>query len=202
MRLFRSRPWDELVYWALDLETSGLDPKSGFILSVGMVPVRDATIRWGERYYTLVRPELSDSAATDAITIHHILPAELENAPDLSEVIGEVAERLRGDVALLVHHAPLDVGYLRQAFRETGHRWPKPPIVDTQALAARIEQRRHIIEPYARPLPRGLSSLRSTFGLPPFDGHHALSDALATAELFLAMRARLGAKTLRHIQRR
>lgn len=201
--IFRSRPWDELVYWALDLETSSLDPATGTILSVGMVPVRRGVIRWGERYYSLIRPPSPDSVATDAITIHHILPEELLTAPDLSLVMGEVERRLASeDAALLVHHAPLDVGFLRRAFRSTGMKWPKPPIVDTQVLAARLEQRRHILEPYARPLPRGLAGLRATFGLPGFEVHHALSDALATAELFLAMRARLGAKTLRHVRRR
>jgi DNA polymerase-3 subunit epsilon len=199
---FRSRPWDELVYWALDLETSSLDPATGVVLSVGMVPVRHGVIRWGERYYSLVRPPTPEAVATDAITIHHILPEELLSAPDLSLVMLEVDERLADCSVLLVHHAPFDVGFLRRAYQQFGRKWPKPPVVDTQALAARIEQRRHILEPYARPLPRGLAELRSTFGLPPFETHHALSDALATAELFLAMRARLEAKTLRHIRRR
>lgn len=200
--IFRSRPWDELVYWALDLETSNLEPSRGTILSVGMVPIRAGTIRWGERYYSLIRPVSSKSAATDAITIHQILPEELAGAPDLSHVLDEIETRLGGGAVLLVHHAPLDLGFLRRAFREDGRPWPRPPVVDTQALAARVEQRRHLLEPYARPLPRGLRELRAAFGLPPFVLHHALSDALATAELFLAMRARLGARTLRQIRRR
>ena len=200
--IFRSRPWNELVYWALDLETTGLDPETGTILSVGMVPVRDGTIRWGEHYYSLIRPETSELAATDAIAIHQILPEELLGAPDLPHVIRQVEARISDDEVLLVHHAPLDLGFLRKAFRSLGRRWPKPTVVDTQTLAARLEQRRHILEPYARPLPRGLAELRTTFGLPPFGGHHALSDALATAELFLAMRARLGARTIRQLRRR
>ncbi|HYQ80643.1 MAG TPA: 3'-5' exonuclease, partial [Anaeromyxobacteraceae bacterium] len=38
--LFRSPAWDSVVYWALDLETGGLDPRTDPILAVGMVPLR------------------------------------------------------------------------------------------------------------------------------------------------------------------
>jgi DNA polymerase-3 subunit epsilon len=31
-----SPPWDSVTYWALDLETGGLDPRADPILSVGI----------------------------------------------------------------------------------------------------------------------------------------------------------------------
>ena len=46
--LWPSPPWDAVTYWALDLETGGLDPKRDPILAVGMVPVRERTIRLGD----------------------------------------------------------------------------------------------------------------------------------------------------------
>lgn len=196
---FKTKAWDEVVYWALDLETSSLDPREGVILSVGMVPIREGRIQWGERYYSLVRPEGISEADTEAIAIHHILPEELDDAPPLEVVTAEIARRLVSGEVLLVHHAPLDVGYLRKAFSSCEIRWPKPKVIDTQVLASRVEQRRHILQPYARPLPRSLPGLRETFDLPEFDPHHALSDALATAELFLALRARLDLQTTRQL---
>ena len=45
------------MYWALDVETGGLDAKRDPIIAVGMVPVRAGRIRLGECYRTLVRPE-------------------------------------------------------------------------------------------------------------------------------------------------
>src|SRR5574338_547302 len=45
-----SPAWDSLVYWALDLETGGLDPKKDAILAVGMVPVRAPSVRLGGAY--------------------------------------------------------------------------------------------------------------------------------------------------------
>ncbi len=195
--LFSSSPlWDEVAYWALDLETSGLDPRRHRILSVGMVPVRAGAIRWGERFYTLVHPGSFEGLDEEAIGVHHILPEELHRAPPLSRVADRIEERL-GDAVLLVHHASLDVAFLRRAWRRLGRSWPRRRrVVDTQALIGRLEHRLAAIRAHDRPMPRGLAEARASLGLPAYDLHHALTDALATAELFLALRARLGATRL------
>ncbi len=194
--LFSSPRWDEVLYWALDLETSGLDPRRHRILSVGMVPVRQGSIRWGERFYSLVHPGSFEGLDDAAIGVHHILPEELHQAPPLAEVAGRIEERLDGAV-LVVHHASLDVAFLRRAWRRLGRSWPRRRrIVDTQALIGRLEHRLAAIRAHEPPLPRGLTPARESFGLPAYDHHHALTDALATAELFLVLRARLGATRL------
>lgn len=200
--IFRSPPWDAVDYWSLDLETSGLQPRRHQIISVGMVPIRKGAIDWGGHDYTLVRPEFADEIDRNALGVHQILPGELLGAPHLQEVMERVRKRLAGGAALIVHHAPFDVDFLKRAFRATGSRWPKPPIVDTRVLVSRVEERIQQLQPYAAPLPRSLTELCEMFGLPPFEAHHALGDALATAQLFLALRARLGAKTLRQLRAR
>ena len=58
-----SPPWDAVTYWALDLETGGLDPRHDPILSVGMVPVRSGGIRLEEGH-------LSGLELRDARRIH------------------------------------------------------------------------------------------------------------------------------------
>lgn len=194
--LFSSPRWDEVVYWALDLETSGLDPRRHRILSVGMVPVRRGAIGWGERFYSLVHPGSFEGLDDAAIAVHRILPEELRRAPPLAAVARRVEERLDGAV-LLVHHAPLDVPFLRRAWRALGRPWPRRrQVVDTQALVGRLEHRLATIRAHQERLPRGLAEARADLGLPAYDYHHALTDALATAELFLALRARLRAARL------
>jgi DNA polymerase-3 subunit epsilon len=197
-RLRRSPPWDAPLYWALDLEASGLRPKEDQILSVGTVPIRQGTIRWGERFYSLVRPEDPASLSPDGIRAHHILPSELANAPPIRDVLGEVDRRIREGV-LVLHHAPLDLGLLREAYRRFGMTWPRPKVVDTIDLIVKWQHRRQRFEPHAKTYRTGLASARDEMGLPPFVNHHALNDALATAELFLLLRSRLGARTLRQL---
>ncbi len=198
---WRSPAWDEVVWWALDLETSGLTAGRDRILSVGMVPVRGGVVRWGERVYQPVHPGAFTGLSTEAMAVHHILPDEQHRAPPLAEVLPRI-EPLLAEGVLLVHYAALDVTFLRRAFRDLGRHWPRPRVVDTQDLVARLEFRRQQLDPYAEPLPRALSGIRAHLGLPTYDYHHALTDALATAELFLALRARLGLARVRQIVRR
>jgi DNA polymerase-3 subunit epsilon len=191
----RRRPWHAETYWALDLETSGLDARRDRIVSVGMVPIVDTTIRWGQRFNSLVRTDRTAAVSVASMAVHQILPEDGAAAPDEGSVLDAVIDRLSSDV-LLVHHAGLDVRFLRAACRRRGRRWPAPPVVDTVALLSRLEARMERLEPYPRPLPRGLAEARSRFGLPRHAEHDALADALATAELFLILRSRLAASRL------
>ena len=198
---FRSPPWTETVFWALDLETSGLEPRKDVVLSVGMVPVRSGVVAWGERFYSLTRPCRGRSVSSDAIRVHHIVPGELETAPDIETILPEIRHRLQEGV-LLVHYAKLDLRFLEEIHRRLDRPWRRPPVVDTVRLLARYSHRRRQLTPYAEPLPTDLARARRELGLPRHLSHHALYDALATAELFLALRARLELTRLRQLTSR
>lgn len=200
MFFFRSTPWHEVEYWALDLETSGLDARLDQILSVGMVPIRGGVIHWGDHFYSLVCPETWDNLSRDAIRVHHILPEELRDAPPLNAILLEIDMRLSAGATLLLHHSAFDLGFLQRAFRKAGRKWPRPPVVDTRELVAKFEERQRRLVPYSVQITRSLSELVEFFNLPPYTPHHALGDALATAQLFLALRARLELRTLRQVR--
>ncbi len=198
--LWPSPPWDSVTYWALDLETGGLDPGHDPILSVGMVPIRDGGIRLGEAWTSLVRPEEADEISPSSIRAHHLLPGEVRAAPPVGAVIAEVDRRLR-EGALLVHHAALDVGFLRRAYRRLGMRWPGPPVVDTVQLLLKAAKRARFLDPNATEHEPDLNLLaaRRKLGLPDYGQHDALIDAIAAAELFLVLRRHVGAKRLRDL---
>lgn len=193
----KSPVWNEVNYWALDLETSGLST-SDQILSVGMVPIRNGIIEFGQHYYSLVRPVRPDALSAEGIKAHHILPTELDNAPRLEQVLEEIRARISKD-ALLLHYSSVDLGFLQRYFRAIGKPWVRPVVVDTVVLLARLGERRRRLEPHAKPFPTALAAARASFGLPNHLEHHALWDALATAELFLVLRYRLQADTLRQL---
>ncbi len=198
--LWPSPPWDSVTYWALDLETGGLDPAHDPILSVGMVPVRQGGIRLGEAWSSLVRPEDADEIDPSSIFAHHLLPGEVRDAPTVEAVLAEVDRRLR-EGALLVHHAALDVGFLRRAYRRLGMRWPSPPVVDTVALLLKAAKRARFLDPDAPPHEPelNLTKARRHLGLPDYGAHDALTDAISAAELFLVLRKQVGAKRLRDL---
>jgi DNA polymerase III subunit epsilon len=195
--LFRSPPWESVVYWALDLEMGGLDARKDPILAVGMVPIRGGTVRLGEAYRTLVRPGADAHIDPDSVPAHQLLRAEVQAAPPMAEVVPEIARRLR-EAVLIVHHRQVDVPFLRREFRSAGLRWPSPRVVDTARLILRIGSMALPGVP-ADMLPLQLGRAREEYGLPPYQAHDALTDAIATAELFLVLRKVIGARTVRDL---
>jgi DNA polymerase III subunit epsilon len=190
-----------VTYWALDLETGGLDAKRDAILAVGMVPVREGTIRLGEAYDTLVRPLQGEDIDPASIRAHQLVPGDVAAAPPLALVMAEVDRRL-AEGPLLVHQRAVDVPFLRRAYRASGLRWPRPRVVDTVDLLARLEKKKRFIDPasHDREPTWNLGEARRRLGLPDYAAHHALTDAIATAELLLVLRKALGARTLRDLR--
>lgn len=195
---FKSPAWDSVTYWALDLETGGLDQRRDPILAVGMVPVRGGIIRLAESWRSLVCPEPDTNIAPESVRAHHLVRAEVAAAPPLAAVLPEVERRL-GEGVLLVHEKAIDVGFLKRDFRRCRLKWPAPPVVDTVDLllkAGRFRSHHHTGEKTELNLVRA----RRAWGLPAYSAHDPLTDAIAAAELFLVVRQALGAKTLRELR--
>ncbi len=186
-RLLRRREHPHRLL-ALDLETTGYDPANAEVIAIGTVPIVDGAVRIGELTTTLVRPAVG--SAEDGISAHHLRPSEVAVAPPLSQVLPVVLGAIATADALLVHHAPLDVRVLRRACAATHCAWPGPAIIDTVELIGRCRARERATGS-GRRLPRDLAGARAAFGLPPHHAHDAGADAVATAELYLALRARL-----------
>jgi len=189
-----------VTYWSLDLETGGLDARRDAVLAVGMVPVRLGVVQLGQAYTSLVRPRENEAIQEDSIRAHHLVPSEVRRAPLPEAVVAEIDERLR-DGALLVHSSGIDVPFLRRLYRTSRRRWPDPPVVDTVNLLWSLQQRQRFQDPDGTAMPvLHLGQARERLGLPPHLAHDALSDAVATAELFLVLASRLGARTLRDLR--
>jgi DNA polymerase III subunit epsilon len=182
----RRRPPHRLL--ALDLETTGFDPEHAEILAIGTVTIVGGAVRIGDTTSTLVRP--ANRSAVEGIVAHHLRPSDVMAAPPLADVLPGVLAAIADADALLVHHAALDVRVLERACQATDLRWPSPRIVDTVALIGRVRRRQRATGS-GRRLPQSLSGARAALGLPPHRAHDAAADAIATAELYLALRARL-----------
>lgn len=169
-----------LEFVALDLETTGLSPSSDRIVSVGSVCVVGTRVRCSTARHTYVQ---IDGSVEQSATIHQIRDMDLHGAHPERVVLGSLLQELAGRV-LLVHHAPIDLGFLRAAcLRQFGI----PLIartVDTLQLARRLIERG---EQQVEDGELRLHALRKAYGLPRYPAHNALSDAVATAELYLAL---------------
>nr|CRH04855.1 Putative exonuclease, RNase T and DNA polymerase III [Candidatus Magnetococcus massalia] len=171
----------QLPLMAIDLETTGLDPRKAEMLSVGFAPIYDGRVQLSQAEHLLISPERG--VGDESATIHGILDDHAdEHGSPLAEVLPKVLKRLAGHV-LVAHHAPIEYNFLSYACRKVYGIKPVIPFIDTLVLEKQILDRRsHTFEPGAL----RLFTSRNRYNLPRYAAHDALSDAIACGELFLA----------------
>lgn len=183
----RDTPIADVPMVALDVETTGLDERRHAIVSIGVVPFTLNRIKLAERRYWVVNP--SRPLAETSIAFHHITHSEVAEAPDLDVVLNELLEMLAGHL-VVVHFRNIERPFLDAAIQARRGEGVMFPMIDTMSLEARMHRqtlwarfRRWLGRP---PVSIRLNASRERYGLPNYQGHHALVDALATAELLQA----------------
>ncbi|UCH47989.1 MAG: 3'-5' exonuclease [Betaproteobacteria bacterium] len=176
----RGADYRDIEFVALDLETTGLDPAHHSILSVGMVSLISRRIDLSTAQHLLVKPE--HAIPEGSAVIHRITDDAAAHGDALANVMPRVLARLCGRV-MLVHHAEIERRFLNAACRQLYGTGFLVPVADTETLIRRWLERRD--QPLAGRELR-LHALRARYGLPRYTAHNALTDALATAELFCA----------------
>jgi len=181
-------PVADVPFLALDLETTGLDINTDAIVSVGFIPLTRNRIDCHGAENWIIQPDQKPDEPL--AEIHGITHSRLENAPDFKETLSPLLHAMAGKV-LLVHYAAIERQFLNKACLELFDQPLEFPVVDTMELEARKHPRftpnflQRLLG--AKPSPSlRLSHSRERYGLPRYTPHHALTDALSTAELFMA----------------
>ena len=174
--------WRMDTFVAIDLETTGLDPRRDHIVSYGAVPVRDGRVRTSESVYGLVH--VPHDVPASSVKFHGLRTQDLDGAPPLAECV-TILDELIGDHPVVAHCAWVERSFLRKAFRHSYLTF-NSPIVDTAVLA------RHILDVHLEPGQSvSLEYATTALGLPVHSPHHALGDAVTTASLFIALAGQL-----------
>ncbi|HEY7884301.1 MAG TPA: 3'-5' exonuclease [Cellvibrionaceae bacterium] len=166
---------------ALDMEMSGLDASRDRIVSVGIVPVTREGIPLGRAQHWLLQ---TDAPVQQSAAIHHIRDCDLSaQGVNADELLSQLLRTIR-ECVLITHGGELDARFLDYRHRYYfGKKW-RPQRLDTQYFARRQLARRTEQPHNSNTL--NLRACRERYHLPSWRAHHALSDALATAELFQA----------------
>jgi DNA polymerase III subunit epsilon len=172
-------PWRDARWCAVDLEMTGLDPRTDEIIAIGAVPIDAGRIQLGAGAYTLVRA--SKRSQVGAVLVHKLRLADVADAPTLDQAIDLLLDALAGRVPVF-HTAAVETAFLKRQFARRHVRLPAA--ADTEALGLRWLAHRDGSAP-----PRGISlgRLAGALGQPAEPPHHALGDALTTAKLFIAL---------------
>jgi DNA polymerase-3 subunit epsilon len=127
--------------------------------------------------------------STESVVVHGITHSEIAAAPDLSQILDQLLEQLRGRVGV-VHHRGIERSFLNAALQARIGEGIEFPVIDTMELEARLHRRKPLSLwdrlRGRRPLSIRLAQSRERYHLPHYRPHHALTDALACAELLQA----------------
>ena len=180
-------PIREVPLLALDFETTGLDADQNSIVSIGLVPFTLEGIQLGKAWHQVVRPH--EPLEQTSITIHGITHSDIDEAPDLSEVLDTLFEHLNGRIPV-VHYRNIERPFLNKALQWRLKEELRFPVLDTMAIEAHLHPDRNPGRLQRmmgkRPVSIRLADSRLRYGLPHYAGHNALIDAIATAELLQA----------------
>lgn len=187
-RAARSAPWWETDLVALDFEATGLDFARDRIVSFGTVPIHHARIDLGQVRYELVDPgDVEPHPAT--VVVHGLRSMDLRG-----EAVQSLArESLRRELAkrfVVAWHASVEIAFLRQLYGSKRSVWRRR-VLDVRDLIFEL---------------RGEAGLRLTlteaaesYAVPVASPHHALDDALVTAQLFIVCATKLRARGIRSV---
>lgn len=182
-------PLEAVSFMAMDFETTGLNAEEDSIISIGMLPFSLQRIYCHNAIYWVVRPNTPLSEAS--IVIHHIKHSEIQGSPRLERLLSPLIEHLAGHI-LVLHFQKIERLFLNKALQQHWGETLAFPVIDTmeierQALIRGRGWLGRFINTPAGSL--RLGDCRQRYSLPRYHSHNALTDAQATAELFLAQAA-------------
>ncbi len=162
-------PLEEAPYVVFDLETTGTSSEKSAITEIGAVKILGGEVV--EEFSTLVNPEMPITPFVIRLT--GITNSMVADAPMIGEIMPSFEEFVEGAV-LVGHNVQFDCSFVAAA---RGEPFPNP-VLDTLKLA------RTLVPGLRR---YRLGSLAGHFGVRQVPNHRGLSDAAATAEIFLKL---------------
>ncbi|MGF1627138.1 MAG: exonuclease domain-containing protein [Alphaproteobacteria bacterium] len=172
-------PLDALSAWVLDLETTGLDPRTCRIVSIGAIRQHGGRLYRGTTIDQLVNPGAPIPAASTAI--HGITDPMVETAPGFGDILPQI-ERLLAGCAMVGHNIGFDLAVLASEAARCGRSWPTMPALDTVLLVAALEPQRTDLN---------LEAIATDWGVPAAARHTALGDCLIAGEVYARLLPRL-----------
>jgi DNA polymerase-3 subunit epsilon len=171
-----------LDFVALDVETA--NSARGSVCAIGLAVVRGGQVV--EQHAWLNRPPTTlDWFDGFNTALHGISAEDVHGEPTFLDRVHHALEVIC-DLPVVAHNAAFDVGALRDGHDAEGLAWPTL----TYACSLVIARRELDLVSYRLPM------VAAELGVPLERHHHAGADALAAAQIVLALAARRGARCL------
>jgi DNA polymerase III subunit epsilon len=174
-------PIGHVRFVILDSETTGLNPATDRIITIGAVAVLDGEIRLDDAFAALIKIAKN----TSAVTVHGVTRDQALEGVEEPIALEQFLDYLR-DGVIVGHHIGHDIATLDAALeRHWGTRLSNRSL-DTMDLTLHLERDgafagRPPIKQFT------LDALCGMFGVVPHDRHTATGDAFITAQVFLRL---------------
>jgi DNA polymerase-3 subunit epsilon len=173
---------DSVRFVVLDSETTGLNPRTDRIITIGAVAVQNGEILLDDSFEALLKLSLN----TSAVTVHGVTRDESRRGIEETEALEMFLDYLK-DGVIVGHHIGHDVATFNAAYERHWGLQMSNRSLDTMDLTLHLERAGAFL---GRPRIREftLDALCDMFGVIPHDRHTAGGDAFITAQVFLRLR--------------
>ena len=175
----------DLDFIVLDLETTGLDSQKDLILSMGWVDIANGRIDLASSKHLYLD---NDSQITpETAVINHITPQMLSEGVSIHDAMITFFEAAKGKI-IVAHACVIEENFINQyLLKSYGLR--QLPLLWLDTLC--IEKKMANAVCKDEEIDLTLAGTRKRYGLPEYNSHNALADAVSTAELLLAQQKRI-----------
>lgn len=183
--LFEPPPKDEYV--SFDTETSGLNPQTDEILSIGAVRIKENRILSSEKFEVFVKP--TAEIKQEAIKIHHLRHIDLEHGMEAMEAVSKLLLFI-GSRPLIGYNVRFDVAMVNKYILPyLGIKLPNPTIEISQLYVSRTQLINRIQNTYTANVEQDLrfDTIVKRLNIPILGKHDALNDAIMCALIFLKL---------------
>ena len=170
--LYQQQQLDSCTFTIFDLETTGFFPEIGDeIVSIGAIKMQGNKILDQKTFYEVINPLQNVSLETKRFT--GLRRTDFIKAKTLPVGLKDFLEFCKGTI-LVAHPASFDINFLQKRIRKWDLPSFEPEYIDSYALAKELlnEQKCY------------LDDLVKKFQISEKTRHHALNDAIMTAEVF------------------
>lgn len=180
-------PVADIPFVVYDTETTGLDPRTDRMVSIGALRVQGDLIKTDSPFACFLNPDLAFKK-TEAVRIHGILPAsDFHTYLPESEALMAFLDWLPSTCVLVAHHLGFDRSMVDMAIQRFGGYKLLNAGADTVHMAKQLQPAAY----YTPDDAYSLDHLARQFRIPLSDRHTALGDSYITAILFLKLLHRL-----------
>jgi DNA polymerase-3 subunit epsilon len=162
---------EEATFTVVDLETTGLNPKTSEIIEIAAIKVEGNVIT--EKFHTLIKPSIG--FIPEYITkLTGITNPLVIDKPKIEQVFPHFLEFTKNSI-IIAHNAKFDISFLNEASFQLTGKLIQNPVICTLVLANRL---------FPDLKSKSLTNLAYHFNIPYHRKHRALADAEVTYELF------------------